>query len=72
MKVRKTTKLVHVGSFAAEVEVELLEEDHEWAPYLSLADATKLDKVREALRQGDLKEAAKLGRVFELKPVAAE
>jgi len=54
------------------VEIELLEEDHEWAPYLSMADAKKLDEVRLALREGDLKAAARLGRVYELKPVAAE
>ena len=39
MKARKTTKLVHEGRYAAEVEVELLEDEHEWAPYISMADA---------------------------------
>ncbi len=73
MKARKTTKLVHEGRYAAEVDVELLEEDHEWAPYLSMDDAKKLDEVRLALRRGDLKAAMALGsRVYELKPVAAE
>jgi anti-sigma28 factor (negative regulator of flagellin synthesis) len=72
MKARKTTKLVHEGRYAAEVEVELLEDEHEWAPYLSMADAKKLDEMRLALREGNLKVAARLGRVYELKPVAAE
>ena len=72
MKARKTTKLIHEGRYAAEVEIELLEEDHEWAPYISMDDAKKLDEVRLALRRGDLKAAAALGCVFELKPVAAE
>jgi hypothetical protein len=72
MKARKTTKLVHEGRYAAEVDVELLEDEHEWAPYLSMADAKKLDEVRVALRDGDLKAAARIGRVYELKPVAAE
>ena len=40
--------------------------------HYSLVDAEKLDAVRLALRQGDLKAAAKLARVYELKPVAAE
>jgi len=40
------------------------------APYLSIEDATKLDTVRQALRQGDIAAAAKYGRVFELVPVA--
>jgi hypothetical protein len=72
MKARRSTKLVHEGRYAAEVEIDLLEEDHEWAPYISMADAKKLDEVRLALRRGDLKAAAALARVYELKPVAAE
>ena len=72
MKPRKTTKFVHEGRYAPEVDVELLEDEHEWAPYLSMADAKKLDEVRLALRRGDLKAAGKLARVFELTPVAAE
>jgi hypothetical protein len=72
MKARRTTKLLHEGRYAAEVEIDLLEEDHEWAPYISMADAKKLDEVRVALRRGDLKAAAALARIYELKPVAAE
>lgn len=72
MRARRTTKLVHEGHYAAEVEIELLEHDHEWAPYLSLTDAKRLDEVRLALRNGDLKAAARLARVYELKPVAGE
>jgi hypothetical protein len=72
MKKRATTKFVHEGRYAAEVAVELLEEDHEWAPYLSFADAKKLDEVRSALRAGDIAAASKLAQVYELKPVAAE
>ena len=72
MKARKTTKLIEEGSYAARVEIELLEEDHEWAPYISMADAKRLDEVRLALRRGDLKAAAALAQVYELKPVAAE
>jgi hypothetical protein len=72
MKARKTTRLIHEGRYAAEVEIELLHEDHEWAPYMSLADARKLDDVRDALRRGDLKAAAAVARIFELTPIAAE
>jgi hypothetical protein len=66
----KRKKLIHEGEFVAEVEVDLLETDEGWSPYLSLDDAYKLDDVREALRQGDLQSAAKLGRIFRLKPAA--
>jgi hypothetical protein len=69
---RKSIKLIHEGKFAAEVPVELIEDDTAWSPYLSPADVRKLDTVRLALKRGDIAEAAKHGRVFELKPVAAD
>ena len=69
---RKTTKLVREGKYAAEVPVELIEDETAWSPYLSLEDARKLDAVRLALRAGNIAEAAKHGRVFELTPVAAK
>jgi len=70
MKKRQRTKLVHEGKYVAEVDVELLEADEEWSPYLSLDDAYKLDDVRDALRRGDLKSAGRYGRLFTLTPVA--
>ena len=71
MKSRKTTKLIHEGKYAAEVPVELIEDETGWSPYLSVEDATKLDTVRKALKQGDVATAAKHARVFELLPVSA-
>jgi hypothetical protein len=68
---RKTVEFVHAGKYAAEVPVELIEEEGGWSPYLSLDDAKKLDAVRLALRQGNVAAAAKHGRVFELRPVSA-
>ncbi len=69
---RKRNKFIHEGKYAAEVPVELIEDDTAWSPYLSPDDTRKLDMVRLAWKRGDLAEAAKHGRVFELKPVAAE
>jgi hypothetical protein len=69
MKKKSQTKFVHEGEYAAEVAVELIETEDGWSPYLSVADAQKLDEVREALRRGDLKSAAKHARVFRLTPV---
>ena len=66
------TRLVQAGKYVAEVTVESIPDDGAWGPYFSLEDAEKLDAVRLALRSGDLKAAAKLARVYELKPVAAE
>lgn len=70
MRKRRRTKLVHEGRYVAEVDVELLETENEWSPYLSLEDAYKLDDVREALRQGDTNAAAQHGKVYMLTPVA--
>jgi hypothetical protein len=67
---RRTIKLIHQGRYAAEIPVELVEDDTGWSPYLSVEDATKLDAVRDALKEGDVAAAAKYGRVFELVPVA--
>jgi len=70
MRKRRHTKFVHEGQYVAEVEVELIETDEGWSPYLSLEDAYKLDDVRAALRRGDVKSAARLSRVFSLTPVS--
>jgi hypothetical protein len=71
MKRRKSLKLIHEGEYVAEVDVELIEDDTGWSPYLSLEDAKKLDRVRQALRRRDLSAAVRDGRVFKLLPVTA-
>lgn len=67
---KQITKVVTEGRYAAEVVVQLLYEDDGWSPYLSVEDALKLDQVRLALRQGDLKAASHLATVFQLVPIA--
>jgi len=71
MTKRKHTKLIHEGKYVAEVDIELIEADEAWSPYISLDDAYKLDSVREALRKNNIKAATKYARVFELLPVSA-
>jgi len=71
MKKKRHTKLIHEGEYVAKVDVELMDADEGWFPYLSLDDARKLDDVREALRKGDLKRATRLARIYTLRPVAA-
>jgi len=71
MNKRRRTKLVQEGPYIAEVEVELVEDETGWSPYLTPEDACKLDDVRDALRRGDIRAASSLGRVFELRPVAS-
>jgi hypothetical protein len=69
---RKSNHFIHAGKYAAEVPVDLIEDDTGWSPYLSPEDAHKLDTVRLALRRGDIAEASKYGRVFELTPVSVK
>lgn len=71
MSTKPATKLIHEGNYVAEVDIELIINEDEWSPYLSLEDAYKLDDVRQALRRGDLDLATKLARVYTLVPVAA-
>ena len=66
---KRRTKFIREGQYAAEVDVELLESQEGWAPYLSLEDAQKLDEVRAALRHGDLWKASQMARIFKLTPV---
>lgn len=69
MKKRKHTKLIYEGEYVAKVDVELIDTNSGWSPYLLLEDAQKLDDVREALRKGNLKAASRLARIYTLKPV---
>lgn len=70
MNKRRHRKIVREGDYLAEVDVELIDTGEGWSPYLTLEDTYKLDDVRESLRRGDVKAAARLGRVFTLTPVA--
>lgn len=70
MTKRQVKKLVHVGDYAAEVDVEMIYTDDDWSPYLSVDDAKKLDEVREALLHKDFEAAKILSRVYTLSPLA--
>lgn len=72
MRRRRKTKYVHEGQYVAEVDVDLIEDEGSWSPYLSIDDAYKLDDVRDALRRGDLVSASQYGRIFELRLVVQQ
>jgi hypothetical protein len=72
MRIEKTIKHIHEGKYVADVEVELRYGETPWDPTLGPADVEKLDRVRLALRRGDIKAAAKEAKVFELLPLAGE
>jgi len=54
----------------AEVEINLIESQDAWAPYLRVEDATRLDEVREALQREDLESASRYGRIYKLEPIS--
>ena len=70
MRKKNHAKLIREGEYVAEVDIELIYTDEGWSPYVSLDDAQKMDEVRDELRMGDLKAAAKHARVYSLSPVA--
>ena len=70
MNKRHQAKMIHEGQYVAEVDVEMIETDESWSPYLSVEDAYRLDDVREALRRGDIRAAARQARIFSLTPIA--
>ncbi len=63
------TKLIHEGEYVAQVDVRWLQSEENSPPPLSLEDICKIEEVREDLRKGDLKKAAKTARLFTLRPV---
>jgi hypothetical protein len=64
------TKFVHEGDYAADIEVEWIESERGWSPYIAVEDVQKLDEVKGALRRGDIKAAGRLARVYQLTPVS--
>lgn len=70
MRKSRQTKLIQEGQYVAEVDIELIDSDEGWSPYLSLEDAQKLDEVRDALRREDLATASRKARIYTLTPVA--
>jgi hypothetical protein len=63
---RTSKQLLREGDLVAEVEVILLDGDHEWSPSVDLDSIRKLDAVRRALRAGDVGTAAKHARLYRL------
>jgi len=61
--------LIRDGDLVAEVQV-LLSDDHEdWGPTMSLDDAAKVDRVRQAMRQKNYDEVRMLAKLYRLVPV---
>ncbi|MDB9494048.1 hypothetical protein PN441_15265 [Spirulina major CS-329] len=71
MNTKTQTKIIRHGDYMAEIQITLTYTDHDWSPYLDLAEAQKLDHLRQALQNQDLRTAAQLGRLYRLTPVEA-
>lgn len=69
---RQRKQLIHEGRFAAEVDIHIDEDGSPWGPTVAEEDVLKTDRVRLALRRGDISAAAKEAKVFELLPLAGE
>jgi hypothetical protein len=63
------TKRLRHGNLMAEVKVTSIPDDGAWGPYLSLDDASKLERVNRALLLGDVEAASKDAMVFEVAQV---
>ena len=71
MRVNQTkTQFIEEGQYAAEVEVEIINNDFPWSPIVAKEDVFKTDRVRLALRRGDVASAAREAKVFEISPLA--
>ena len=68
----KKSYFIHEGRYAAEVEVVYVDDNSSWSPIVEKEDVFKTDRVRLALRRGDVKAAAKEAKVFELMRLAEE
>jgi hypothetical protein len=70
MKKQTKIKHIHESGYVAEVEIEIIEDETGWSPYIPVEEAEKLDAARDALKKGNLEEAAKYGDVYELRKVS--
>jgi len=68
---KQSVRVTIEGKYAAEVAIEVVEDESGWSPYVTFGEATKVADVRGALRLGDTATAARLVKVHELLPLSA-
>jgi hypothetical protein len=69
-RIRK--QIIHEGHYAAELEIKIDDDGSPWGPTVDKDDVLRTDRVRLALRRGDVASAAREAKVFELLPLAGE
>ena len=68
---KQTIRVIIEEKYAAEVPIEMLEDETGWSPYVTFDDATKVADVRRALRSRDIATATRYGMVYEHLPLSA-
>jgi hypothetical protein len=63
-------RFVREGKYFAEVAVDIIEDEMGWSPGLTPEGAEKLERVRAALRAGDMKTALQYAKVYEATLIA--
>ena len=58
------------GRFMAEVEIRRVDDGTPWSPIVIEEDEFKTDRVRAALKRGDIAAAKREARVYEIREVA--
>ena len=70
-RTQKTVRHIHEGRYAADVSIMFHYDGSGWDPTIDREDVEKLERVRLALRNGDMAAAAKDAKIYELLPVSA-
>jgi hypothetical protein len=65
-------QFIYESRYATEVDVTIIYDDSPWSPIVAKEDVFKTDRVRLALRRGDVAAAAKEAKVFEMMPLVGE
>ena len=65
-------ELVREGRYVAEIDIRCEDDGSPWSPVVVKEDEFKTDRVRLALRRGDIAAAAKEAKVYELTLLAGE
>jgi hypothetical protein len=63
-------RFVREGRYFAEVAVDIIKDEMGWSPGLTLEGAEKLERVRAALRAGEVKTALQYAKLYEATLIA--
>jgi len=66
---KRQEKFIHVGNYVARIELEYIYNEDSWSPCISVEDSRKLDEIKAALENGDLKTAGLNAKIYTLTPV---